>query len=444
MTDFFTTTLMAGDDADGMIPKDSAMRDDTSSDSEENGPRKRRLHGHKKKTRKEVFAMAVKELDGGGTFNFCMAITGFIIAIGCSIFGIFTPFEKIDGTYRSFAVMASVFMMNQSFLFVKTIRDGEVLSMKDHHGRVAPEYHFLQGALPYELAPHRAVCFGCLLLSICALAYGVAVMDAKRHTQLFLGLSFLYVLSSSLNLGWILRDKFEAEVWKAEEEGRSIGSNKVECATRNMVKVLANMQSAMKLMFAFCGAMAVTITIYAIIDFGVKEKGVGLISAGIVFSIGAAWSMAQALNEEGLQDDAQKVHRAATVVFFLLAAILTIVGLVEMEISLRKRIVIGLGVLIILDSTLNFAKVVYRISHVKKIVKKIKKGFHLDVNMDDTSGTFLDRALDTFATTTDRAGYDDSLPRDYVYSAEGPPPPPMHDNYGHGGQGQSHGYEPMY
>merc|ERR1719420_378437 len=147
--------------------------------------------------------------------------------------------------------------------------------MKDHHGRVPPEFHFLQGAMPMELAPHRAVCFGCLGLSIVASLYGILVMDAKRYTQLFIALSSLYVLSASLNLGWTLRDRFEATIWENEKKDRSIGSNKVELATRNMVKMLSGMQGALKAMFAFVGAMAITITIYAIIDFGVKEKGVG-------------------------------------------------------------------------------------------------------------------------------------------------------------------------
>merc|ERR1719313_2523591 len=109
-----------------------------------------------------------------------------------------------------------------------------------------------------------------------------------------------------------------------------------------------------------------------------------MISA-MVFSCASAWSMAQALNEEALQDKAHRMHQAATVVFFGLAVSLTVAGLVEMEIEWRKRIVLGLGVLIILDATLNFAKVVYRVTKVKKIVKKIKKGFHLDIDLEDHS-----------------------------------------------------------
>eukprot|EP00746_Dinoflagellata_sp_MGD_P010232 gnl/MRDRNA2_/MRDRNA2_121048_c0_seq1.p1 gnl/MRDRNA2_/MRDRNA2_121048_c0~~gnl/MRDRNA2_/MRDRNA2_121048_c0_seq1.p1 ORF type:complete len:481 (-),score=105.50 gnl/MRDRNA2_/MRDRNA2_121048_c0_seq1:607-1938(-) len=443
MTDFFTSTLMAGDDHDAMMATNAATRDDTSSDSEDNGPRKRRLHGHKKKTRKEIFQQAVKELDGEGTMNFCMAITSFILACAANVIGVFTPWEEIDGTYRSFCLMAAVFMINQSFMFVKTVRDGELTSMKDHHGRIPPEFHFLQGGMPGELAPHRAVCFGCLAFSVVAEAYGIAVMDAKRYTQMFIALSSLYVLSASLNLGWLLRDKFEAEVWKEEAVDRFIGSNKVELALRNMMKVLANMQHAIKFMFLFIGACAITITVYAIIDFGVKEKGVGLISAAMVFSCASAWSMAQALNEESLQDKAHRMHQCATMVFFGLSVSLTVAGLIEMEIEWEKRIVLGLGVLIILDATLNFAKVVYRVSKVKKIFKKINKGFHLNISMEDASKSIFDSALDTFATATMDAGRQTGPYAGYVYGdahGGGPPPPPQD---GHGGYAPG-GYEPMY
>lgn len=338
-------------------------------------------------------------------------------------------------------------MINQSFMFVKTLRDGEIVSMKDHHGRISPEFHFLQGGMPGELAPHRAVCIGCLLLSILAQAYGIAVMDAETYTQMFIALSSLYVLSSSLNLGWLLRDKFEAEVWNDEERGRNIGSNKVELAVRNMVKVLANMQSALKFMFVFCGGCAIAITIYSIIDFGVKEKGVGLISAGMVFSVASAWSMAQAMNEEALQDSAHRMHQAATVVFFAGAVALTVAGLVEMEIEFEKRVVLGLGVLIILDSTLNFAKLVYRTTKVKKLVKKISKAFNFNLDMIDMTQGIFDKALDTFATVTNEAGRDMRADEaEYSYDAgpgpydggygppghSAPPPPP----YG--------GYEPMH
>jgi hypothetical protein len=283
-----------------------------------------------------------------------------------------------------------------------------------------------------------------MFIAIFAVIYGIAVMDAKRYTQLFIALSSLYVLSASLNLGWTLRDRFEATIWENEKIDRSIGSNKVELATRNMVKMLSGMQGALKVMFAFVGAMAIAIEIYALIDFGVKEKGVGLLSAGMVMSVASAWSMAQALNEESLQDDAHKAHQAATVFFFLAAVVLTVVGLVEMEIPKTQRVVLGLGVLIILDATLNFAKVVYRVSHVKKITKKIKKAFKLDINMEDFSGTFFDRALDSFATMTMDAGRDTSLPQDFVYSKDDAPPPPQYGGYdqlGPGGYDQG-GYDP--
>jgi hypothetical protein len=429
MTDFLMSTLVAGDDTNAMVPTMQNVRDDTSSDSEENGPRKRRLPGKGKKSRHELFHSAVQELKGGGNTNFCFGVTAFIVAVAANVLGIFTPWDEIDATYRSFAIMAAVFMINQSFMFVKTIRDGEITSMKDGHGRISPEWHFLQGAMPEEVAPHRAVCFACLALSILAEAYGIMAMDAEKYTRIFISLSSLYVLSASLNLGWLLRDRFEAEVWAGEAKDRSIGSNKVELAVRNMVKTLSGMAQAMKLMFGFVGCMAIAITIYAIIDFGVKEKGVGLISAGMVFAVASAWSMAQAFNEESMQDTGHRMHQAATVVFFLGAVILTVVGLVEMEIDKEKRVVLGLGVLIILDATLNFAKVVYRVSHVKKIVKKIKKGFKLEISMEDYSGNFLDRALDTFATITNEAGMNTDLPSGYEYTKDQPGGPPQSGSY---------------
>lgn len=440
-TDFVTSTLYAADATDAMVPSNEAVRDDTSSDSEMDGPRKRRMVHQKKKTRHDYFHYAVAELSQEHAYTYCMSITSFICAIAAMCLGIFNPWESIDGTYRAFTLMSGVFMINQSFMFVKTLRDGEIVSMKDHHGRISPEFHFLQGGMPGELAPHRAVCIGCLLLSIVAQVYGIAVMDAETYTQMFIALSSLYVLSSSLNLGWLLRDKFEAEVWNDEERGRNIGSNKVELAVRNMVKVLANMQSAMKFMFVFVGGCAIAITIYAIIDFGVKEKGVGLISAGMVFSVASAWSMAQAMNEEALQDSAHRMHQAATVVFFAGAVALTVAGLVEMEIEFEKRVVLGLGVLIILDSTLNFAKLVYRTSKVKKLVKRISQAFHFNLEMVDESMGFFDKALDTFATATNEAGREEALRAEeaqYVYDTGpydtmgGPPPPPAHQ------------YEPMH
>merc|ERR1719281_684597 len=146
-------------------------------------------------------------------------------------------------------------------------------------------------------------------------------------------------------------------------------------------------------------------------------------------SVASAWSMAQAMNEETLQDTAHKWHQLASVIFFLIAVGLTVAGLVVMKIEYEKRVVLGLGVLIILDATLNFARVVYRSTKVRKLQKKIKVAFHIEVDLEDKSGNFFDSALDTFANTTNMAGREDEVGANagYVYGDAGgsaPPPPP--------------------
>lgn len=383
---FFTANI---DQITVPAPENQHLRDGTSSDSEDDGPRKKfgKRHAHGESRRQKVVQNALKELGQEAHYSGPIAWTGFVFALAAAGVGVCWPDDEIQTTYRAFCLMAGVFIVNQAFLFVKTVRDGEIMSMKDHHGRICPEFHFLQGAMPSELAPHRVVCFASLILAILGQTYGIITMKIeKSEGKMFMALGSLYLLSASLNLAWLLRDRFESSIWKDETNPpRFIGSTKVELAMRNVIKVLSNMQFAIKAMFFFCGATSIALTSFAIVHFEVQEKGVGLVVSGLVSSVFAAWFMAQAMNDESMQGDSQKMHRGMSVFFFCAAVALTVAGIVEMKIEWNKRAVLGLGVVITLDATLNFSKVVYRLSAVKKVVKTVEKRFKISVNLEDHS-----------------------------------------------------------
>jgi len=330
----------------------------------------------RKKSRRELFQDGIEMLEGTET-NRTLAIMSFSLACICTVFGICSPLEHIQGSYRSFSFLASLFLVNQAFFVVKILRDGEVTSMKDARGRIPPEYHFLQGAISdaqghSAIAPHRVICFWSFFFALAATGYGIYAMDAQRYTQLFIGLSTLYMMSASLNLAMTTRDRFEAVVWEAESQGRHIESKKVELATRNITQALAYHQGLFIVTFLFIFFAAIGIMVFAIIDFGLKEKGIGLLSSAVVFSIGSSWNLSRALNSR---------HRSVDIsvfILFIVAIGLTATGLILVKLHIMQRIVLGLGVVIILDATYNFSKAIFRGTKVRRLEKLIKYRFQMD------------------------------------------------------------------
>lgn len=367
-----------------------------------------------KKTRRELVQELMEMLEGT-ELNRTLAVVSFALACCAELFGIFSPLEHIQASYRSFVFLAAVFLVNQSFFLIKSLRDGEIINgmpdpnpnqdyfPKSHggggHGHENDEHHkrrppaelaFLKGILTNKDGTSKGglagecpmhvfmCCFGLLLSLICGV-FGILAMDAKRHTKMFIGLATIFMISSSMNLAMTMRDRFENSVWDDEITHRHITSKRAELAVRNVVKVLASHHWQFLAMFFVMGGAALGILIFAMIDFGLKEKGIGLLSAGMFMTLACGWNLARVLNMT--KEEAKKSHMTnelSVLVSFVISITLTAVGLVLIELELYKKIVLGLGIFILLDTTFNFAKVQHRHTHIEKLNTRLNHKFKLN------------------------------------------------------------------
>lgn len=404
-----------------------------SANSDRDDESMRRSHHMKKKTRRECFQEGI-DLLAGNDMNNRMAWFSFVISWVASLFGIFQPFDDVDVTYRMFIFLVVLFLFNQSFFLVKILRDAEVKSLKNLNGRVSALSHFMQGALPGHSSFDRILCYVSYVLAIAALVVGLLGMAvvvvpqqetgglvdknpgcwmwaaagecssnptymneecalscsnpggvgadvARWYTRIYMALSIMFTVSSSLNLAMTLRDKLEAAVYFEEMTGRHVMSKRCEIAAHNCLDALNKHQGMFAMIFMLIAMGAIAIMVFTMIDFGLKEKGIGLLSAAMFMCLASSWNFARVLDEN-------KGHTDATVyVGFLIAVVLGFCAVWIPDFRDKmERVLFILGLIIVMDSTFHVAKVFHRGERVARLSKQLKNKFHLDFSNTEHTG----------------------------------------------------------
>ena len=128
------------------------------------------------------------------------AIAVFLCATGLS----WLPGEALD---RAFMVMGYVFCLSTAFMLSKFIRDGEQAAAGSATGRDVPLW--------------RLVVWGSFFTAMGLTAWGLVRMEINDAYKAFLGVSWLFLVSSAFTLAKTLRDAFEADRAEARLETRS-------------------------------------------------------------------------------------------------------------------------------------------------------------------------------------------------------------------------------
>lgn len=360
-----------------------------------------KLHGlhARKKTRRELLQELLEELEGAEVNKF-LGFASFCFASASVVFGVCSPLEHIEGCYRVFAALAALFLVNQSFFIVKTMREQDIQPFPDHRNRVIPDWFFLQGRYPSVDAKgkiikdsngnvekgsfvhsfHEVVMWLSFPFALGAFGYGLYFMDAHVATQMFLAQGVLYMWSSSLNYASMLRDKFEAKVWEGELEGRHIGSKRVELAAKNVMNVLKYHQRQFQIIFfaiACASIVMVSLALAHWLSKKDKDKGIGLFTAAMFMCMSSSWNLARVLNNN------RKLLELSVIGSFVIAIVLSVVGLVVVQLGPKHKLVLALSLVILVDSTFNFAKVQHRLKTVNKLTKVVKRKFHMEVDGEE-------------------------------------------------------------
>ena len=129
------------------------------------------------------------------------AIAVFLCATGLS----WLPGQALD---RAFMVMGYVFCLSTAFMLAKFIRDGEQAAAGLSTGRDVPMW--------------RMVVWGSFFTAMALTGWGLVRMEINDTYKAFLGVSWLFLISSAFTLAKTLRDRHEADMAEARLQGRRL------------------------------------------------------------------------------------------------------------------------------------------------------------------------------------------------------------------------------
>ncbi len=143
------------------------------------------------------------------------AIAVFLCATGLS----WLPGQALD---RAFMVMGYVFCLSTAFMLAKFIRDGEQAAAGLSTGRDVPMW--------------RMVVWGSFFTAMALTGWGLVRMEINDTYKAFLGVSWLFLISSAFTLAKTLRDRHEADMAEARLQGRRLA--RAEAAAKSIAAVL--------------------------------------------------------------------------------------------------------------------------------------------------------------------------------------------------------------
>ena len=142
--------------------------------------------------------------------SFGIAIT--LCAIGLA----YLPGQDLD---RAFMFMGYLFCLSTAFVLSKFVRDGEVAKQQQNAARRVPDTPMF-----------RLVVWGGFGLAMALTAWGLLRMDVNATYKVFLGVSWLYLITGAFTLAKMLRDRQEADLLEAEWRGRRDARHGTESA----------------------------------------------------------------------------------------------------------------------------------------------------------------------------------------------------------------------
>jgi len=129
--------------------------------------------------------------------------TSFGIAVTLCATGLaYLPGQDLD---RAFMFMGYLFCLCTAFVLAKFIRDGEAAARE---GRTADTPMF------------RLVTWGGFGLAMALTGWGLVRMQINETYKVFLGVSWLYLITGAFTLAKMLRDRQEADLLQAELRGQ--------------------------------------------------------------------------------------------------------------------------------------------------------------------------------------------------------------------------------
>lgn len=309
---------------------------------------------------KKQLDRALTEMEGADTVS-CLVMISWLVSFGATAYGIHNM--QIDEFKKFFAGTAVFFLMSQSFVVVKLLRDASFGSLTDHRGMRPAGAEFVRHHPVYLLV----VLVSFLMAFFCAM-YGIGVsMPAEEEDRLFLVLATFYMLAASFNLANMLRDRFDAGIWRDEAKApqtKQAGTTAIESVLVNSMRMATATLLRTKILFCCTMMGAAGITMYALGTFPIKEYR-GFVMAGVLFMMASTWNAAKVLEDDQQEEDA--CHKAFAGISMVGSIALCLVGVNMMQINDHMKLTLLLGMLCTLDSTFSVTKTTNRERKIEKL-----------------------------------------------------------------------------
>lgn len=137
----------------------------------------------------------------------------FALALGLCTTGLaYLPGQDLD---RAFMFMGYLFCLSTAFVLSKLVRDAESAQVQRLHSAATP------ASAPGETPLFRLVVWGSFALAMGLTAWGLVRMNVHPTYKVFLGVAWLYLISSAFTLAKMLRDRQEADALHAHLHAQS-------------------------------------------------------------------------------------------------------------------------------------------------------------------------------------------------------------------------------
>jgi len=126
----------------------------------------------------------------------------------------YLPGQDLD---RAFMVMGYVFCLSTAFMLAKFVRDNQNADTNGAAGRDVPMW--------------RLVVWGSFFTAMGLTGWGLVRMEINDAYKAFLGVSWLFLISSAFTLAKTLRDRHEADLIEARLQGRRAARQEAAAST---------------------------------------------------------------------------------------------------------------------------------------------------------------------------------------------------------------------
>jgi hypothetical protein len=283
-----------------------------------------------------------------------LAVVGFVMMVDTDTCG------------RDFAITTMLFMISQSFTVAKTSRDQKMAAT----ALVAPE---LENASEYQFMmpthAYIAQVFGFFLVSLILAMYSLVSLRVKQEWYGFAGLSFLWVLVTSLCLAKSVRDRQDAGTWAAsppDVRGKQLQHILGVCSGTLEYKALVwasfPIAAAVTLAWTWLG--------FAEAELPVERKG--FLTLAVVFNAISCFHLAKLVRDKANKAKAKELaqqlpFQVMVVASWLVSTVVPGISLFLMPLKSEQRCFLGVGFLMTMNSALNLAKLVRDNLEVKNI-----------------------------------------------------------------------------